>query len=76
MQPATPRKYRFRIRTRNGLEIGRIDLHARDAEHAEKKVQSMYPLCEVLAREDRPFSAQMQHFLSLGSLVAERASVR
>lgn len=41
-------KYRFRIRTRQGLVIDKLSIQGRDAAHAESKLRQMYPDCEIL----------------------------
>jgi hypothetical protein len=45
-------KYGFRIRTRTGLILDRLLIHARDAAEATRKLEQMYPYCRVL--ECRP----------------------
>jgi len=42
-------KYGFRIRTRHGLVVEHLSIHARDEADAERKLRQMYPHCEVLA---------------------------
>jgi hypothetical protein len=41
-------KYGFRIRTRHGLVVENISIHARDEADAERKLRQMYQHCEVL----------------------------
>lgn len=41
-------KYRFRIRTRNGLVLEQLNIQARERADAERKLFQMYPGAEVL----------------------------
>lgn len=41
-------KFGFRIRTRSGLPVDNLVVHARDQAEAEKKISQMYLHCEVL----------------------------
>jgi hypothetical protein len=41
-------KYRFRIRTRNGLVLEQLNIQGRDRADAERKLFQMYPNAEVL----------------------------
>jgi len=41
-------KYRFRIRTRNGLILEQLNIQGRDRADAERKLLQMYPNAEVL----------------------------
>ncbi|MBX6393726.1 MAG: hypothetical protein IRY96_09635 [Burkholderiales bacterium] len=41
-------KYRFRIRTRQGLLVDKLAIHGRDQADAERKLRQMYPHCEIL----------------------------
>jgi hypothetical protein len=45
-------KFGFRIRTRSGLTLNHLKIHAVDAGEARRKLEQMYPYCEVL--ECRP----------------------
>lgn len=42
-------KFCFRIRTRQGLLVESLLIHARDETDAERKLRQMYINCEVLA---------------------------
>jgi hypothetical protein len=42
-------KYRFRIRTRQGLLIERLSIHGRDEADAARKLRQMYQHCEILS---------------------------
>ena len=46
MNPIT--KYAFRIRTRLGVVVENLMIHARDEVMAEKKLRQMYRGCEVV----------------------------
>lgn len=41
-------KYGFRIRTRSGLPVDNLVVHARDQVEAERKITQMYLHCEIL----------------------------
>jgi hypothetical protein len=41
-------KYRFRIRTRQGLLVNKLVIQARTPEDAERKLRQMYPHCEII----------------------------
>ncbi|MFY9328041.1 MAG: hypothetical protein WAO76_08495 [Georgfuchsia sp.] len=41
-------KYGFRIRTRAGLLLGKLMIHGRDYEEAQRKLRQMYRDCEIL----------------------------
>jgi hypothetical protein len=53
-------KFALRIRTRNGLPVDNLVIHARSREEAERRINQMYLHCEILeckeiqsqARED------------------------
>lgn len=47
----TTTKFRFRIRTREGLEVGKLLIHGRDEADAERKLRQMYRHCEIIGRE-------------------------
>ncbi len=44
-------KFRFRIRTRLGLEVAKLMIHGRDEADAERKLRQMYRHCEIIGRE-------------------------
>ena len=46
-------KYRFRIRTRQGLVVEKLMIHGRDEADAERKLRQMYPHCEIIERTSR-----------------------
>jgi hypothetical protein len=59
--PAQPMiKFAFRIRTRSGLPVDNLVVHARDQMEAQRKITQMYMHCEIVeckqihsaARED------------------------
>ena len=41
-------KFGFRIRTRSGLPVDNLVVHARDQEDAKRKISQMYLHCEIL----------------------------
>ena len=45
---ATTVKFRFRIRTRQGLVVEKLVIQAHSEAEAERKLRQMYPRCEVL----------------------------
>ena len=48
MTAALTTRYGFRIRTRQGLLLGRLVIHGRDAADAERKLRQMYQHCQIL----------------------------
>jgi hypothetical protein len=49
--PAPPQpmiKFGFRIRTRSGLPVDNLVVHARDQEDATRKITQMYLHCEII----------------------------
>jgi len=41
-------KFAIRIRTRSGLPVGNLVVHARDQADAERKIVQMYLHCEII----------------------------
>jgi hypothetical protein len=41
-------KYGFRIRTRSGTPVDNLVLQARDRAEAERRINQIYPQCEIL----------------------------
>lgn len=41
-------KFGFRIRTRSGLPVDNLVVHARDRAEAERKISQMYMHCEII----------------------------
>jgi len=41
-------KFGLKIRTRGGLAVDNLTVHARDQADAERRIRQMYPSCEVL----------------------------
>ena len=41
-------KYGFRIRTRGGMMVENLQVHARDREEAERKINQIYHHCEIV----------------------------
>jgi hypothetical protein len=49
MSPVNPMiKFALRIRTRNGLPVDNLVIHARDRDEAERRINQMYLHCEIL----------------------------
>lgn len=48
MLSAATIKYRFRIRTRQGLVVEKLMIHGRNEAEAERKLRQMYPNCEII----------------------------
>jgi len=49
--PAAPQpmlKFGFRIRTRSGLPVENLVVHARDQVEAQRKISQMYLHCEII----------------------------
>ena len=47
--PSSPMtKYGFRIRTRSGTPVDNLMVQARDYAEAERKINQIYPHCEIL----------------------------
>ena len=47
-QPQHMIKFGFRIRTRSGLPVDNLVVHARDQAEAERKITQMYMHCEII----------------------------
>ena len=41
-------KFALRIRTRNGLPVDNLVIHARNRDEAERRINQMYLHCEIL----------------------------
>jgi hypothetical protein len=41
-------KYGFKIRTRGGMLVENLQVHARDREEAEGKINQVYHQCEII----------------------------
>jgi len=41
-------KYGFRIRTRGGMAVDNLQVHARDRAEAERKITQIYHQCEIV----------------------------
>ena len=44
-------KFAIRIRTRSGLPVDNLVVHARDQADAERKIAQMYLHCEIIDRQ-------------------------
>ena len=59
--PAQPQhmiKFGFRIRTRSGLPVENLVVHARDPVEAQRKITQMYLHCEII--ECKQIAAQVR----------------
>ena len=45
-------KYGFRIRTRNGMLVENLQVHAHDRAEAERKIRQIYHNCEIIDCQD------------------------
>ncbi|MFN0040332.1 MAG: hypothetical protein ACKVP2_12540 [Burkholderiales bacterium] len=69
-------KFGFRIRTRSGLPVDNLVVHAKDRADAERKISQMYLHCEIIeckqiqtaARED---GSDLENIISLISRQAD-----
>jgi hypothetical protein len=68
MRNIATNKFGFRIRTRTGLTLNHLQIHAADAGSARRKLEQMYPYCEVL--ECRPPVAPVGGPAPLASVVS------
>ena len=57
------RRFSFRIRTRNGLELAKLVVQGRDPTHAAEKVRMMYRWCEVLESRELPLTPVFARFI-------------
>lgn len=60
----TMTKFRFRIRTRQGLLIERLSIQGRDEADAARKLRQMYQHCEILQSSVRPSARAIPPFLT------------
>jgi hypothetical protein len=71
-------KFGFRIRTRSGLPVDNLIVHARSQAEAERKISQMYLHCEIL--ECKPFTAPAKEdpadLESIISLIARQGDDR
>lgn len=47
-EPRKLKKFRFRIKTKNGGVVGNVTIEAYDVEAAKVKLKKRYPDCEIL----------------------------
>jgi len=66
-------KFRFRIRTRQGLVVEHLMIHGRNEADAERKLRQMYLHCEILERSVMQ-PAMMQPSVASPSLVSDGTS--
>ena len=45
-------RYGFRIRTKGGMMVENLLVHARDRSEAERKINQVYHQCEIIACEE------------------------
>ncbi|HWQ39479.1 MAG TPA: hypothetical protein VNM24_12910 [Burkholderiales bacterium] len=70
LAPTPMLKFGFKIRTRSGLPVDNLIVHARDQAEAERKIAQMYLHCEILecktiqapTKEDSP---DLENIISL-----------
>ena len=48
MPPVSIQKFAFRIRTRRGVVVENLSIHARDEQEARRRLCQMYNDCEIL----------------------------
>jgi len=63
-------KFGFRIRTRSGLPVDNLIVHARDQAEAERKITQMYMHCEIIeckqiATQPREEGGDLEGIISL-----------
>jgi hypothetical protein len=63
-------KFGFRIRTRSGLPVDNLVVHARDQAEAERKITQMYMHCEIIeckqiASPNRDEGSDLEGIISL-----------
>ncbi|MFL6581799.1 MAG: hypothetical protein ACJ8G2_13735 [Burkholderiales bacterium] len=71
--PAAPQpmlKFGFRIRTRGGLAVENLVVHARDQAEAQRKISQMYQHCEIIECKEivspgREEAADLEGIISL-----------
>lgn len=65
-------KFALRIRTRNGLPVDHLVIHARDRSEAERRVSQMYLHCEILeCREiQSPVRDEEMNFENIISIIS------
>lgn len=47
-------KYIFQIRSRNGILVDNLQIHAQSLEDARRKLQKMYTHCVILSEQTAP----------------------
>lgn len=63
-------KYRFRIRTRNGLLLEQLNIQGRDRADAERKLFQMYPYADVLECLEAAESAGREENIDLSGVLS------
>jgi hypothetical protein len=73
--PSPMIKFGFKIRTRSGLPVDNLVVHARDQLEAEKKISQMYLHCEILdcKQIQAPTKDDATDIESILSLIARQA---
>lgn len=70
MQPLAIPKFRFRIRTRDGLIVDNLHINGQDEGDATRKLRQMYRQCEVLTCVCKtPVAAANTNFEDVVSLI-------
>jgi len=61
-------KFAIRIRTRSGLPVGNLVVHARDQADAERKIAQMYLHCEII--ECKPIASAREESTDLEGIIS------
>lgn len=70
MVAANTQKFRFRIRTRQGLQLDHLTVQGTDRAHAERKILQMYPRCELLEGVECELPVRTQRLFDLHYLAS------
>ena len=63
MTASANKRFSFRIKTRDGLELAKLVVQGRDRTHATEKVRMMYRWCEVLESQELPPTPVFARFI-------------
>lgn len=63
-------KFAFRIRTRSGTPVDNLVVQAADAHQAERRIQQMYPYCEILESREMPAVLRDEGGASLDNIIS------
>jgi len=61
-------KFAIRIRTRSGLPVDNLVVHARDQADAERKIAQMYLHCEII--ECKPIASAREESTDLEGIIS------